>query len=528
MSFQPSICGIGCASNEIPRRLASARLCVVGVSLVALACHNDAARLLPVGVTPVDIQQAETVQVADLVELFPQSVVRSETRIVDFSDSGTLAPLIDGWDTSALGKGGRVWGVGEASSLVFFLTNPRPLELQFRCAPFRFPDAPRQLLSILLNNHRVGSFKLKPGMWDYKVELPADQLRAGENILEFHYAHSWRPIDVNEGKDRRQLAAHWLWIRFVGVPEPDVAAAASDRSIHLRHGTRLDYFLDLPSGSVLQWQEFGSSASGSKWRQSGIRVEVQVAGEVPRAFDIPHTYGSTPLQVDLGPAEQTTRISLQVVPTRISSPSAVGGSGLRIALPEIRTGHKVDKRIRPVEAAVSSLADSKPNLIVYLIDTLRADHLGCYGYGRPTSPRIDQFASDATLFRNGYAQSSWTRSSVASIFTGLYPTRHRTNGRKDVLPDSAQTLAELLHEIGYTTAAFVTNGNVSRDFGLSQGFDVYDHLPEQSTREIHQLSDRLNERVFTWLEDASRAGPFFLYVHATDPHAPYTPRSARR
>jgi arylsulfatase A-like enzyme len=171
----------------------------------------------------------------------------------------------------------------------------------------------------------------------------------------------------------------------------------------------------------------------------------------------------------------------------------------------------------------------RPNVLIYLIDTLRADHLGLYGYPRPTSPRIDAFGADATVFLDAQAQTSWTRTAVASILTGLLPQSHGVRDRDDALAPPVATLAEILAVAGYRTAGFITNGNVEPAFGTGQGFELYDYLSESKERvEFHQLSDRLNEAAFAWLErwhatpEPDRA-PFFLYLHATDPHAPYTP-----
>src|SRR4029078_10122977 len=104
-------------------------------------------------------------------------------------------------------------------------------------------------------------------------------------------------------------------------------------------------------------------------------------------------------------------------------------------------------------------ASPKPrNVILYLVDTLRADHLGCYGYPRPVSPHVDAFARQAVTFRHTVAQSSWTRPTTTTILTGLLPRTHGVNGRRDKLSEQALTLAEMLQARGYQTAGFVTNG----------------------------------------------------------------------
>lgn len=167
--------------------------------------------------------------------------------------------------------------------------------------------------------------------------------------------------------------------------------------------------------------------------------------------------------------------------------------------------------------------DGPVDVLVYLVDALRADHMGLYGYERDTSPNLDAFAEDAVVFRRGVANSAWTRSAVASLFTGLYPESHGVLGRDDALSPDARTLALLLSESGYATAAVVTNGNVSRGYGFPIGFDTWVQLREERSETIHRYSDKVNEEVFDWLDDRDPRKPFFLYAHTTDPHEPYTP-----
>ena len=157
---------------------------------------------------------------------------------------------------------------------------------------------------------------------------------------------------------------------------------------------------------------------------------------------------------------------------------------------------------------------------MYLVDTLRPDHLGIYGHPRGTSPQIDAFARDATVFRNAVAQSSWTKTAVASLFTGLLPQTHRIHSRTDAIPEALPILPEILHNLGYATLGVITNGNVSGVFGFARGFDVYEELREGPTREIHQLSDRANEVAFALLARRPKDRPFFLYVHRATPTGP--------
>ncbi len=151
------------------------------------------------------------------------------------------------------------------------------------------------------------------------------------------------------------------------------------------------------------------------------------------------------------------------------------------------------------------------------MDTVRADRLGVYGYGKPTSPRLDAFATSGLVFENAYAQSSWTRPAMASLFTGLLPPAHRTVGRRSVLPEEAVTLAEILAANGYEGMGLVRNPNVGRAFGFAQGFSRF-------RSEDRDRDETMLNRVRLWLDARqSGEGPFFLYLHAIDPHGPYDP-----
>jgi len=162
------------------------------------------------------------------------------------------------------------------------------------------------------------------------------------------------------------------------------------------------------------------------------------------------------------------------------------------------------------------------NVIIFLVDALRADRLGCYGYDKPTSPHIDEFARASELFRRAYAPASWTRASVASLFTGLGSPRSGGVGRNDFLRHDIPTLAEALSKAGYYTIGFVSNGNIASELGFGRGFNRYIYLPEKLDRiDIYPSSQEILEAAMPQLEAAPE--PFFAYIHVIDPHAPYAP-----
>jgi len=168
--------------------------------------------------------------------------------------------------------------------------------------------------------------------------------------------------------------------------------------------------------------------------------------------------------------------------------------------------------------------DSLPNVLLYLMDTLRADRLGVYGYPVDVSPRIDRLAADGVVFESCRSNSSWTKPSLPSILTGMYATTHNVGHANftDRLPPAAVTLAEVLAEVGYVTASFASNPFGTKFSGLDQGFD-HVYVPRAFTKGPEQswpYSDALNDLVLPWI-DEHRDSRFFVFVHTLDPHAPY-------
>ena len=163
----------------------------------------------------------------------------------------------------------------------------------------------------------------------------------------------------------------------------------------------------------------------------------------------------------------------------------------------------------------SSINQPPQGIILISLDTLRADHLGIYGYHRNTSPFIDAFAKESVVFENAVVQSQWTLPSHASIMTSLYPSSHGVTEIKDSLSEEHVTLAELLRREGYATGAFTDGAFLRKRFGLNQGFDLYDGERRVGIKEILP-------KVKKWLEE-HKSTPFFLFIHCYDIHAPYDP-----
>ena len=226
---------------------------------------------------------------------------------------------------------------------------------------------------------------------------------------------------------------------------------------------------------------------------------------------------------------------------------ALASAAIALVLPFVVRGRDDG----PAPAAEAPKGAPRMNVLVYLVDTLRADHLSAWGYKKPTSPEVDAFAKDAVRFEDCRAPTSWTKPSVASLFTATYPATHQCLELREVLVPEAETLAEVFRAAGWRTAAFVDNPMVSAEFGFGQGFDRFDAdrpsvlamgtllgkafyacglmsvggPPTALGGPVRRGAAALHKGLFEFVDAPEReAGtPWFAYVHAMEPHEPYEP-----
>ncbi len=173
-------------------------------------------------------------------------------------------------------------------------------------------------------------------------------------------------------------------------------------------------------------------------------------------------------------------------------------------------------------ALASCGTDERPRLVVLVsIDTLRADHLGLYGYERPTSPVLDALALESTVFDQAMSTSPWTLPAHGSLLTGLYPGRHGLTSHERYLASSLKTLAQLFSEAGYRTAAVVNSHNLGPEFGLDRGFQQYRYVEERVDR--REPSAEITDQAMAWLKEAGK-NRLFLFLHYYDVHSDYASR----
>jgi arylsulfatase A-like enzyme len=464
-------------------RTPAARVLVLLVFLILGACRSEPSAV-------VDI---------DVLDLIRPNLLPGDPAVIDFGSPESESFLAAGWSPpDRTSEGDSVaWIDGPSAELRLSLGVSVNRTMVIRAAA---PGGGRRtVLQLRLNRRLLPSVRLSPQMSEHTVEIPARLQLRGENRLTLAAGSRRVPI----GRAPKPIVAVDL-IRWRGSEDQRPSVAIENDSLHLLPPTDIRFYLRLPSEPMLAFTAEGKSA------ESNLAVHV---GAPDRSAQV------------LRPA---TRNGMQSIDLRDYSGQLAeirleAGGGAPMRLSNLHVAGRLTREKPPLDAAAARGA----NVLLYVIDTLRADHLGCYGYSRPTSPHIDGFAGGATLFESAVAQSSWTRPAVGALLTGMNPPSHWAMSLRDSLRPDAPTLAQALQTGGYRTAAFVTNFNVSNRWGFDRGFDEFRYLPEdERSAGVHVAADLVNREALDWLRrhrQANAAQPFFMWMHVTDPHAPYNP-----
>jgi choline-sulfatase len=423
-----------------------------------------------------------------------------EAQLFDFGVPGDAKYTLGGWlgrrtETQTLdGRSGlRV----RASSLKLQLPADRDDVEQLTLELRSFGPAQ---LSVFINGKPLSYAALQgTGFESVVVLLPKGVLARGENTLD---------LRVDTTDPARQLEPGFL-LDFIALSDLRLSAselrppsprelAPSPHVLRVPEGIRLSYMFQVPAGA-----SFSARVSAATPARMSLRVARD--GAIDHALGAWDAAGAPkPIAVDLSAyADQLVRLELVAEQGTLwlDNPSIVSSG-----------------------ASESPLSAHKPirNVVLYLIDTLRADKLSPYNPNTSVrTPGLSRFLESASVLLRARSQENWTKPSVATLLSSLFPWQHTAATDAAVLPSSVQLLPELLQEHGYFTGAFVANGYVSDKFGFTQGFSSFrNYIREDGRRAVAQT---VASDVLAWLDARPQEQPFFLYVHTIDPHVPYRP-----
>jgi len=440
--------------------------------------------------------------VLDLIDRLGSATVFGETTLVEPGNPDHRSLLQEGWARPEVhGDSGRTfaWVTAPEARVEIVRLHAGAGELVVRGWPFRWPEAPAQELEIRVNGQSVGSRPMKRGRSAMRFDVPEGVFCPGTNSIDLRFGYADSPANVSPGsQDGRSLAAAIERIEIRGshrrsessippVPRPEASGGVS-----LPPDTAVSYRL-LPSG------------------------EIALDLEATPATD---PVGTSPrLVVWLKPAGREPQVMIDEV---------ISKSGLRrrVWLPNL-SGRLVDIGISVTGGGVTvgraqlvgtGGVDPVKNLLMIVIDTLRADYVGAYG-GPAETPSIDGFAADGVLFERAYVHIPITGPSHSSLFTSLLPFEHGVHNNGQVLPESWTTLAETLRDNGWRTAGIVSLGVLKREFGYRRGFEIYmDTFERDWMKNAREVTDEA-----VGIIEGGLSAPYFLFVHYSDPHEPYTP-----
>ncbi len=280
--------------------------------------------------------------------------------------------------------------------------------------------------------------------------------------------------------------------------------------------SRFVFDLQVPNSAFL---EFGSGLFGYWGSPEGQRVNFKVTAEAEGRVHILHdqylTLTSSPLRDQIN----RSRIDLSAFAGQAVTLSFITEAGSGTGDPDAGLPTGLAYWENPI--IFQSGTQALPNVILISLDTLRADHLGCYGYPRATSPFLDSLAEESALFENTYAQSPWTLPSHLSLLFSLNSASHQVYFNDQKINATLPSLASYLRERGFLTCGFSAGGYVSRIYGFAKGFDWYDNPTKGHKKpQGKDGAERLYDVTARWLDDHLDR-PFFLFLHTYQIHDPY-------
>jgi arylsulfatase A-like enzyme len=418
-----------------------------------------------------------------------------DALFVDFGDLAGAKYTLGGWQTGVDPRA-RVEGTkaalfpGETGRILLPASSTAAATLHLSVRAFRDGR-----LTVYVNGDAVAHETVPTdGFGQVSVALDEGVLRPGDNVLQLRVRRRGR----REDGSRAGLAIDWMRLGPAGdTPVTDAPAATASGSVK---------GLAIPS----DW-----SVGYAFEVMDDARLRALVRGDDDGHLEVvAHRDGASPKTLARVQVGERVDIDLSEVAGDLVRLDLRAEGDISLLEPAVVT---------PAPDAVASAGEPTPpkNLVVYVVDTLRADKMSPWEQEeRVHTPAFDRFVESAAVIDRPQAQAPWTKPSVATLLSGLMPWQHTATRDDSVLPRTVPILSELLHEKGYRTGAFIANGYVSGKFGFERGWDAYRNYIREGRR---TPAEYVAADVTKWINRLDADEPFFLYVQTIDPHVPYIP-----
>ena len=433
--------------------------------------------------------------------------------------------LVDGW-TPPHSWGS--WATAPVSRVEFNLetTAARSLVIRVR-ANKNLPEVPDQGVTVFVNGTEIGHQRIRRTWTVLRFHVSEDNLRVGRNSVTLDFDHSISPTEAGTGRDHRRLAAGVGELTLMAPTGRGADGSGKPVKVSVWNEDRQRLIVGEPGVLVLpsfippgtdriEFVIRGSMSVDSSKIRALLAVEDLDGGSVQRS-EMTFPPGRSLSTARLPVGDLTGRWAIVTIDTAIETGNL-----------EISKMKFVPDDQRQTETTASPPDGENltpPDIILITIDAARADRISHAGHDRPTTPMIDDLATESLVFPSAYALVPYTLCSVPTMITGLSFLDHQVIGHKDVLSQDAVTLAESLRSAGYHTAAFSATPNNSRAKGFDQGYDVFREIwTEEAERSGNRRAHFIAKQVVDWLDTlGDDARPLHLQVHMIPPHAPYDP-----
>ncbi len=445
----------------------------------------------------------------DLMARVHLADVYDPALVMDFGTPARLKYTGGNWKSGwgSEGRDGEVTYTNIASTTArsyFPVEQPGALTLRVRVKPVGSRN-----VTLYINNNVLPSITLDSADFkDYDIAVPAGHVVSGENHLLWRLGgtqvYKGEPVSIAvdsvsvfEGAPPERYAS----TSYAALVQKVKAKDDSRSAIVLKTPARLSWYTEIPKDSKLGFRFVNLSP------KTAATLKVTVSTDEGGTATVYEGSAKDAWSTQFVPL---SKWSGQVVKLQVHAQAATAGVKIALAEPGLyRT-----------KLAMPEVKTPAKNVVLLVIDTMRADKLKPYNAKtRVRTPVLDQISKEGVVFAQAQSPENWTKPSVASILTSLYPESHRTKDMEAKLPEAASLVSELCKQQGLTTGSFIANGHVSDRFGFKQGWDYY-------TNYIREKKNSEAERVFSeaagWIEK-NKDKRFFAFIQTIDPHVPYDP-----
>ena len=458
----------------------------------------------------------------DLVERAASAAVRLAHAAHHFDDEGDGLRGA-GWSAPRRVPGTDLsfaWATSRRATLRLPLRDPRSRWLHVRCQAAASDSSAPQTMTVTVDDVEVGAAELRAGVFDvHAFELPDGAAARDAIDVALGFARLAPDGRSPLAGDLPAVAAACDYVAVTGARQPPptwqtprlthVHEARGDR-LFQPAGLETAFTVTVPDDARLEFrvrEAFGvgeAAGGGAAALRATLSIRRPERGETV-VFD-------EPLQLDdARDLDGATRWQADL--------SSLAGEDVELIFRTIGQGRapRGADWLAPRLYGAPGALDTTTNVVLIVADTLRADYLGSYG-GSARTPNLDALAASGVRFENAYCHIPMTVPSHASMFTSLLPTEHAALNNGSVLSEQHLTLPELLRRTGYRhTAAFISLGVLTSEFGVAQGFTEYH---QRFGADWWKTAAEVNAELLPWLERRPPQ-PFFLWAHYSDPHEPY-------